>query len=73
MLDGIDTTAPVGLHDCALIGRIVYSFIRIGAALAMKVQDVFVQLNRLWVRLDENCGKRHEMPCHQNFEDYIRA
>ena len=51
----------------------VYSFARIGAALGMKVEDVFVQRNRLWVRLHEKGGKRHEMPCHHNLEDYLRA
>ncbi len=73
LLDGIDTTTPVGLRDRALIGLMVYSFARIGAALAMKVEDLFVQKNRLWVRLHEKGGKRHEMPCHHNLEDYLRA
>jgi integrase len=49
----------------------VYSFARIGAALAMRVEDVFVQKRRLWVRLHEKGGKRHEMPCHHNLEDYL--
>ena len=47
----------------------VYSFARVGAALAMKVEDVYVQNRRLWVRLHEKGGKRHEMPCHHNLED----
>ncbi len=72
LLDAIDITKPVGLRDRALIGLMVYSFARIGAALAMKVEDVFVQRNRLWVRLHEKGGKRHEMPCHHNLEDYLR-
>jgi site-specific recombinase XerC len=42
-LDSIDVTTPVGLRDRALIGLMVYSFARIGAALAMKVADVYVQ------------------------------
>ena len=46
----------------------VYSFARIGAALAMKVEDVYVQNRRLWVRLHEKGGKRHEMPCRHNLE-----
>jgi integrase/recombinase XerC len=49
----------------------VYSFARIGAALAMRVEDVFMQNRRLWVRLHEKGGKRHEMPCHHNLEDYL--
>lgn len=51
----------------------VYSFARIGAALAMRVEDVYVQKRRLWVRLNEKGGKRHEMPCHHTLEEYLHA
>lgn len=73
LLDAIDVTTPAGLRDRALIGLMVYSFARIGAALAMRVEDAFVQNRRLWVRLHEKGGKRHEMPCHHNLEDYLSA
>jgi integrase/recombinase XerC len=73
LLDAIDVSTPVGLRDRALIGLMVYSFARIGAALAMKVEDVYVQNHRLWVRLHEKGGKRHEMPCHHNLETYLHA
>ncbi len=73
LLDAIDVTKPVGLRDRALIGLMVYSFARIGAALSMKVEDVFVQNRRLWVRLHEKGGKRHEMPCHHNLETYLHT
>lgn len=73
LLDAIDVTTPVGLRDRALIGLIVYSFARIGAALGMRVEDVFVQNRRLWVRLHEKGGKRHEMPCYHNLEEYLTA
>ena len=73
LLDAIDVTKPVGLRDRALIGFMVYSFARIGAALTMKVEDVYVQNRRLWVRLHEKGGKRHEMPCHHNLETYLHA
>jgi integrase/recombinase XerC len=73
LLDSIDVTTPVGLRDRALIGLMVYSFARIGAALAMKVEDVYVQNRRVWVRLHEKGGKRHEMPCHHNLETYVNA
>src|SRR3546814_5355722 len=68
--DSIDVITHAGLRDRALIGLMVYSFARIGAALAMRVEDVFMQNRRLWVRLHEKGGKRHEMPCHHNLEDY---
>ncbi|WP_459213463.1 tyrosine-type recombinase/integrase [Paraburkholderia kururiensis] len=71
LLDSIDVTTPIGLRDRALIALMVFSFARIGAALAMRVGDVYVQNRRLWVRLREKCGKRHEMPCHHTLEAYL--
>ena len=62
LLDSIDTASPVGLRDRALIGLMVYSFARIGAALGMKVEDVYRERRRLWVRLHQKGGKRDEMP-----------
>jgi integrase/recombinase XerC len=73
LLESIDLSTQAGLRDRALIGLMVYSFARIGAALAMKVEDVYVQNRRLWVRLHEKGGKRHEMPCHHNLESYLEA
>jgi site-specific recombinase XerD len=73
LIDTIDMTTVIGLRDRALIGLMVYSFARIGAALAMKVEDVYVQNRRLWVPLHEKGGKRHEMPCHHNLETYLHA
>jgi integrase len=73
LLDSIDTSTPGGLRDRALIGLMVYSFARIGAALGMTVEDVYTQNRRLWVRLREKGGKRHAMPCHHNLEEYLTA
>lgn len=73
LLDSIDVTTPAGLRDRALIGLMVYSFARIGAALGMKVEDVFTQKRRLWVRLREKGGKQHEMPCHHHLDAYLYA
>ncbi|CAE6882025.1 tyrosine-type recombinase/integrase [Paraburkholderia domus] len=73
LLDSIDVTTPAGLRDRALIALMVFSFARIGAALAMRVEDVYVQQRRLWVRLREKGGKRHEMPCHHTLEAYLHA
>ena len=73
LLDSIDTSRPAGLRDRALIGLMVYSFARIGAALGMAVADVYTQNRRLWVRLREKGGKRHAMPCHHNLDEYLVA
>lgn len=72
-IDTIDTSTLIGLRDRALIGLMVFSFARVGAALGMKVEDVYIQNRRLWVRLHEKGGKRHEMPCHHSLEAYLDA
>lgn len=71
LLDAIDTSTPQGLRDRALIALMVYTFARVGAALKMRVEDVYVQGRRTWVRLHEKGGKRHEMPAHHNLETYL--
>ena len=73
LLDSIDVTTPAGLRDRALIALMVFSFARVGAALAMRVDDVYVQHRRLWVRPREKDGERHEMPCHRTLEAYQHA
>jgi site-specific recombinase XerD len=73
IFDTIDVTTLIGLRDRALIALMVFSFARVGAATAMKVEDVYIQDRRLWVRLHEKGGKRHEMPCHHNLENYLHA
>jgi len=71
LIDAIDTTTVIGLRDRALIGLMVYSFARIGAAIGRRVEDVYTQNRRLWVRLHEKAGKQHAMPCHHNLETYL--
>lgn len=73
LLDSIDISSPIGLRDRALIGIMVYTFARVGAVIKMRVQDVYVQSRRTWARLHEKGGKRHEMPCHHNLDDYLET
>ncbi len=51
LLDSIDVSTPIGLRDRALIALMVFSFARVGAAITMRVEDVYVQNRRLWLRL----------------------
>ena len=48
-----------------------FAFARIGAVVAMRVEDYYPKGKRWWVRLHEKGGKRHEMPAHHNLEDYL--
>src|SRR4051794_146107 len=63
----------IGLRDRALIAVMVFSFARVSAALAMKVEDYYTEGRRAWFRLHEKGGKRHEVPAHHNAENYLDA
>lgn len=73
LISSMDVSAIIGLRDRALIGTMLYSFARVGAALAMNVEDVFTQRRRLWLRLHEKGGKLHDMPCHHELEEWLVA
>jgi integrase/recombinase XerD len=73
LLGSIDTSTVMGLRDRALIALMAYTFARIGAAVAMKVEDYFVQGRRSWVRLYEKGGKQHEVAAHHNLDEYMEA
>jgi integrase/recombinase XerD len=61
------------LRDRALIAVMVFSFARVSAALAMKVEDYYTEGRRAWFRLHEKGGKRHKVPAHHNAETYVDA
>jgi len=71
LLDAIDTTTLIGKRDRALIGTMVYSFARISAVTALKVEHVFHQKRRVWLRLTDKGGKRKDIPCHHHLETYL--
>ena len=73
LLDSIDTSTVVGLRDRALISVMTFAFARIGAVVAMRVEDYYPKGKRWWVRLHEKGGKRHEMPAHHILEAYLDA
>ena len=62
-----------GLRDRALIGLMVFTFARVGAATAMKVEDYFIQGRRGWVRLHEKGGKRHDVPANHKLDECLEA
>jgi integrase/recombinase XerD len=63
----------VGLRDRAVIATMIYTFARVGAAVAMNVDDYYQQGKRWWVRLHEKGGKRHDVPAHHSLEEALDA
>src|SRR5260370_18308077 len=73
LLDSIESNTLSGVRDRALTGTMVYSFARVGATVTMKVGDYFQHRQRWWLRLYEKGGKRHEVPCHPQLEEYLQG
>jgi len=61
----------VGLRDRALMAMMTYALARVGAVVAMRVEDHYPEGKRWWVRLHEKGGKRHVMPVHHKLEACI--
>lgn len=73
LFGSIDVSTIGGLRDRAMIGVMVYSFARIGAVVAMNVEDAFQQGRRPWFRLHEKGGKLHDVPAHHKADEYLDA
>lgn len=73
----IDTDTLIGKRDRALTSVLLYSFSRIGAALAMNVEDFATEGRRAILRLHEKGGKSHHVPAHHLIEfaldDFVQA
>jgi integrase/recombinase XerD len=73
LLSGMDVSSVVGLRDRAIIAVMTYTFARVGAVVALTVEDYYAQKKRWWLRLREKNGKVNEMPCHHKLEAYLDA
>ena len=73
LLTGMDVSTVVGLRDRAIIAVMTYTFARVGAVVALTVEDYYAQKKRWWLRLHEKNGKVNEMPCHHKLEEYLDA
>lgn len=73
LLDSIEVNTIVGLRDRSIIGVMLFSFARVGAVVALNVEDYFQQQNHCWFRLHEKGGKVHSLPAHPAVTRYVNA
>jgi site-specific recombinase XerD len=73
LFDSIRPERVVDNRDRALIAAMFFTFARVGAVIAMRVEDYYPQGKRYWLRLHEKGGKQHEMPAHHTLEAYLDA
>lgn len=73
LLDSVDLTSVVGLRDRAIIATMAFTFARVSAVTALRVEDYYPQSKRWWLRLHEKNGKVNNVPCHHKLESYLDA
>jgi site-specific recombinase XerD len=71
LFDGIPPDTLVDKRDRALMAAMFFTFARVGAVIAMSVEDYYPQGKRYWLRLHEKGGKQHEMPAHHTLEEFL--
>ena len=62
----IDIGTYSGVRDRALLGTMLYSFMRVVAVVGMNVENYYRQGKCWWLRLHEKGGKLHKVPAHHN-------
>jgi site-specific recombinase XerD len=72
LIDSIDTNTVIGLRDRALIGLMLYTVSRIGAAVGMRVNDYFEEADSWVCRLHEKAGKLHHVPANHVLQAYMK-
>lgn len=73
LLDGIPAGSLVGLRDRALIGTLLFTTARIGAALRCKVGDYYQEGFGRMLCLHEKGGKEHRVPVHHQLVEYLET
>src|SRR5580704_6914290 len=73
LFESISPESVVDKRDRALLAAMFFTFARVGAVVAMSVEDYFPQGKRYWLRLHEKGGKEHKMPAHHTLEEYLDA
>ena len=71
LIESIDIGKVAGLRDRALIGTMLYTFGRVGAVIAMDVEDYRISNHQRFFLLHEKGGKEHQVPAHHRLVKYL--
>jgi site-specific recombinase XerD len=63
----------VGLRDRALIATMFYTFARVGATVALKVEDYYALGRDKWIRLQEKGGRENCVLVSYTLADYLNT
>ena len=71
LLESISIDKVAGLRDRALIATMLYTFGRVGAVIAMDVEDYRLSNHQRTFLLHEKGGKEHQVPAHHRLVEYL--
>jgi integrase/recombinase XerD len=63
-LGGIQMLSMIDLRDKALFTTMIYTWSRVSAVIALKVENYYLRQKVRWLRLNEKAGNIHEVPVH---------
>ena len=70
-LSAIKPDSLMDIRDKALFSVLLYSWARVSAVVALKVEDYFERKGTHWLRFKEKRGKIHELPVHSKAKEAI--
>jgi integrase/recombinase XerD len=70
-LEAIKLHSLIDKRDKALCSVLLYSWARVSAVVALRVEDYYERKGERWVRLHEKRGKIHELPIHPKAREAI--
>jgi site-specific recombinase XerD len=73
LLDSLDGADVGSLRDRAILGTMLFGFVRVGAVVRMRVKDFQDEGAGAWLVLHEKGGKHRRIPAHHLVREYLQA
>lgn len=71
LFETINGGSLLHIRDKALFSVLLYSWARVSALVALKVEDYYQRKGERWLRLQEKRGKIHEVPVHSKAREAV--
>jgi integrase/recombinase XerD len=71
LFETINGGSLLHIRDRALFSILLYSWARVSALVALKVEDYYQRKGERWLRLQEKRGKIHEVPVHSKAREAV--
>jgi integrase/recombinase XerD len=73
LLDSLEGADVATLRDRAILGTMLFGFVRVGAVVRMRVKDFQDEGAEAWIVLHEKGGKLRRIPAHHLVREYLQA